>query len=659
MNKGTAIVGFFLCFLAGMALMWGIENRGAGAIKAEKASGPVDHTTASIPVDPAKDPVWGNLDAPVTIVEISDFECPFCSRVEPTIEQVKSEYGPEKIRIVWKNNPLPFHKNARGAHEAAMAVFEAAGGGKKGSEAFWKFHQNAFKNQKALTEGNFQQWAEQSGTDMAKYKELVKGSAVKAKIEKDLAMARSIGARGTPNFRINGVEVSGAQPFTKFKEVIENELAEAKRLAASGTKPGEIYLARLKKNAGDTKGDKEAAAKPDQDRQQPAEDTTIWRVPIEKDDPIRGPKDALVTLVVWSDFQCPFCKRVEETLDKVVEKYKDDLRIVWKDNALPFHNRAKPAAAVGRAAYEKGGDKLFWQAHKALFESNPKLEDPDLEAICKKLGLSWEAVKTAIATNKYDAKITQSMDLASDLNARGTPHFFVNGLRLSGAQPIEKFQEVIDKRLAEAKQLVASGTPRAGVYDKIMETAKGPPPPETKNVAAPPADAPYKGGANAKVVIQLFSDFQCPFCSRVEPTMKEIEKAYGDKVKIVWRHMPLPMHQDAPLAAEAAIEAFVQKGNAGFWKFHDALFERQREPDALKRPGLEKLAQEQGLDMAKFKAALDSHKHKARVDADMKVGNDAGISGTPASVVNQYFVSGAQPFPAFKKVIELALKEAK
>jgi len=141
--------------------------------------------------------------------------------------------------------------------------------------------------------------------------------------------------------------------------------------------------------------------------------------------------------------------------------------------------------------------------------------------------------------------------------------------------------------------------------------------------------------------------------------MKEIEKAYGDKVKIVWRHMPLPMHQDAPLASEAAVEAFVQKGNAGFWKFHEALFARQREPDALKRAGLEKLAQEQGLDMAKFKAALDSRKHKARVDADMKVGNDAGISGTPAVVVNKYFISGAQPFPAFKKVIELALKEAK
>lgn len=140
--------------------------------------------------------------------------------------------------------------------------------------------------------------------------------------------------------------------------------------------------------------------------------------------------------------------------------------------------------------------------------------------------------------------------------------------------------------------------------------------------------------------------------------MDEIEKAYGSKVKIVWRNMPLSFHEDAPLASEAAMEAFEQKGNAGFWAYHKALFEAQGTPDGIKRPGLEKIAQEQGLDMAKFKAALDSHKHKAQVDADNEIGQKAGISGTPAAVINGYFVSGAQPFPAFKKLIDRALKEA-
>jgi protein-disulfide isomerase len=139
--------------------------------------------------------------------------------------------------------------------------------------------------------------------------------------------------------------------------------------------------------------------------------------------------------------------------------------------------------------------------------------------------------------------------------------------------------------------------------------------------------------------------------------MAQIEKAYGDKVKIVWRHLPLSFHQDAHLASQAAVEAFVQKGSAGFWKFHGKLFEAQGTPDGIKRPGLEKIAQELGLNMEKFKAALDSGKHKARVDADAEVGQKAGITGTPAFVIGKYYVSGAMPFPAFKKLIDRSLRE--
>jgi protein-disulfide isomerase len=141
--------------------------------------------------------------------------------------------------------------------------------------------------------------------------------------------------------------------------------------------------------------------------------------------------------------------------------------------------------------------------------------------------------------------------------------------------------------------------------------------------------------------------------------MTEIEKEFGNKVKIVWRHLPLPFHKDAPLASEASQEAFAQKGNAGFWKFHAKLFEVQGNgEDAIKRPALEKIAEELGLDMAKFKQALDTHKHQAKVESDTKIGNAAGVNGTPAFVINGYFLSGAQPAAAFKKLINKALKEA-
>src|SRR6187402_3263671 len=80
-----------------------------------------EHALAKVPVTPA-DPQWGNVDAPVTLVEVSDFECPFCARVQPTLEALKRHYGPQQLRLVWKHRPLPFHQSARPAHEVAAAV---------------------------------------------------------------------------------------------------------------------------------------------------------------------------------------------------------------------------------------------------------------------------------------------------------------------------------------------------------------------------------------------------------------------------------------------------------------------------------------------------------------------------------------------------------
>jgi len=649
MNKGTAIVGFFLAFLAGMALVWGLDRSAGVTIGPEQSdtSGHFDQSAAPVPVTD-KDPIWGDVDAPVTIVEVSDFQCPFCQRVEGTLDKIKKTYGPQKVRIVWKNNPLPFHKNARPAADAAATVFALGG-----NDAFWKFHDTLFENQRNLAEENFEKWAVQAGVDGAKFKEAYASKKYAAKVDEDMAMARKIGATGTPAFRINGITLVGAQPFEKFKDLIDRQLVEAKKLIASGMDKSKVYVELCKKNASNAPEEE----KKEQAQKQPAEDTTIWKVPVEADDPVRGPADALVTIVEFSDFQCPFCKRVEGTLKQVESKYGKDVRLVWKDNPLPFHPRATPASELARTVYKMKGNQAFWEAHDALFESQPKLEDSDLQAIATKLGVPWSAVKSAIDSKRNQEKFDANVELASDLNARGTPHFFVNGYRIQGAQPFEKFQEVIDAQLAKARALVQKGVPRAKVYDEIMKEGKEPPPPERKDVSAPTKNNPVRGNPAAKVTIQEFSDFQCPFCKRVEPTVEQILKEFKGKVKLVWRHMPLPFHKDAPLAAEAAQEVFAQKGNDAFWKYHDELFEAQSQPDGLKRENLEKLAAGLGVDMAKFKAALDSNKHQSEIDADNQVGKTAGINGTPAFSINGYFISGAQPYAAFKRVIQRALKD--
>ena len=123
---------------------------------------------------------------------------------------------------------------------------------------------------------------------------------------------------------------------------------------------------------------------------------------------------------------------------------------------------------------------------------------------------------------------------------------------------------------------------------------------------------PSKGPEDALVTIVEFSEFQCPFCARVLPTVKQIEDTYGDDVRIVWRNLPLGFHQNADPAAQLAMEAYAQGGDVKFWEVHDLLFANQK---ALSRADLENYAQQAGLDMDKVKAALDG---KAHSEADRR-----------------------------------------
>jgi protein-disulfide isomerase len=650
MNTGVAIIGFILCFFAGAGLMWGYDAHNGvakgGSISADSAAGWADNDSP-VPVD-SKDPVWGKRDAPVTIVEFSDFQCPFCGRVEPTMKQVRDTYGPDKVRIIWKNEPLPFHNNAKPAAEAAQGVFALAG-----NDAFWKWHDTAFSNQQSLSTDSYVKWATDAGVkDVAKYKAGLDAHTWADKVDKDHAEAQKVGVNGTPAFFVNGVSISGAQPFDKFKAVIDQELQKAQAKIAAGTAKDKVYVAMSSANK------QNAPANDDKD-DEAKDDQTVFKVPVGNSPATWGGDKALVTIVEFSDFQCPFCKRVEDTLKKVHDTYGDKVRLVWKNEPLPFHPRAEPAAEVAMEARAEKGDKGFWDAHDKLFASQPKLDDPDLMQVAKDAGLSADKVADAMKNHKYKKDIDADADMADDLQASGTPHFFINGKRLVGAQPFEKFQKIIDAELAAAQAKVASGVPASAVYEAIIKDGKGAPAPEMK--AMPSINgAPWKGAKPTKVTIVEFSDFQCPFCKRVEDTVKQVMTDYGDKVHFVWRNLPLPMHPDAPMAAEAAMEAYKQKGSDGFWKMHDLLYQNQG-GDGLKRPALEGYAQQIGLDMTKFKNALDTDAHKAEIDADAKMGNDEGITGTPAFLIGNgaggqgYYISGAQPYPKFKKLIEKAL----
>lgn len=161
------------------------------------------------------------------------------------------------------------------------------------------------------------------------------------------------------------------------------------------------------------------------------------------------------------------------------------------------------------------------------------------------------------------------------------------------------------------------------------------------------AIGPSKGPEGAPITLVEFSDFECPFCVRVLPTLDQVQEAYGDQVRIVFRQFPLnAIHPNAQLSAEASLCADAQ---GMFWEMHDAIFEARGKAGADE---LKTMAANFGLDPEVFSGCLDSREFQDQVAADMKAGRQAGVTGTPALFINGRFLSGAQPFSVVSRVID-------
>ncbi|HET6279863.1 MAG TPA: thioredoxin domain-containing protein, partial [Polyangia bacterium] len=376
--------------------------------------------------------------------------------------------------------------------------------------------------------------------------------------------------------------------------------------------------------------------------------------------PRKGAKATKVTIAEFSDFECPFCKRALPAVKEVEQKYGKDVAFVWVHQPLPFHKSAMGAALAFQAAHRQG---KAWEMHDKMFENNTALDRANLEKYAGEIGLNVAKFKKDMDDPKVKDEVEQDKKLASSVGADGTPTFFINGRELVGAVPFAEFQKIIDEELKKADELIKKGTPLKDVYTKLMEQAANAPRPAAAPAGAPAApeakvdvklgNAPVKGAASAQVTVLEFSDFQCPFCSRVGPTLKQIEDEYKGKVKIAFRNLPLPFHDKAQLAAEASLAAHEQ---GKFWPYHDKLFGNQQ---ALDRPSLEKYAEELGLNMTKFKAALDSGKYKKQVEQDSKDAAAVGATGTPTFFVNGTRLVGAQPFDQFKTLIDAELQKKK
>lgn len=159
-------------------------------------------------------------------------------------------------------------------------------------------------------------------------------------------------------------------------------------------------------------------------------------------------------------------------------------------------------------------------------------------------------------------------------------------------------------------------------------------------------DAPIRGSESATITIVEWADFQCPFCVRVNPTLDQIQKEYGDKVRIAFKHLPLSMHAKARAAHQAA-EAAHRQGK--FWEMHDRIFES---PKDLNPATYLRYANEMGLDIDRYNSDFSSTSVRKAIDENLAAATKLGVSGTPSFFVNGRFLSGAQPYESFARVID-------
>lgn len=410
-----------------------------------------------------------------------------------------------------------------------------------------------------------------------------------------------------------------------------------------------------------------AAATPTARAKDPADvGEEVVRVPVDGL-PSFGRADAPVTIVAFTDYECPYCAKAEGTLATLRSEYGERLRVVVASHPLPMHENAGSFARAFLAAAEQGKgeamhDRLFARQRElhARMHGAPGSSDhggaggaapSSARDVAASLGLDLARFDRDLPSSTVTAGLARAEKLGNQLGVQGTPSFFVNGRRLVGARPVEAFRALVDEELAKADTLVKGGLAPADVYASIMARA----PEHVIHAEAPDAivdvpldDAPTRGSDRAPVTIVLFGDFECPYSVKAEATLRELAKAQPNKVKIAFRHKPLPFHHHARLAAKASLAAERQ---GRFWQYHDVLLGHR---DALERTDLERYASEVGLDVARFGRDLDDPALEARIAADERRADALDVRGTPTSFVNGRRVSGAQPMASWLAALAAA-----
>jgi protein-disulfide isomerase len=368
-----------------------------------------DDSAQPAPVSPASalstlNTSLGSSSAPITILVFSDFESFPCARSASVIDGLLQQT--RDVRVIFKHAPAASNPNAMLAHEAALAA------GAQGK--FWEMHDTLFENQTHLTRADLLGYAKSLALDLAAFQQALDNHTYRPIVERDLAEAAGLGVTTTPTFFVNGRRLVGPQGYASLGAIIESLLAGIpldKRVRE------EIVAAG------------------------PAQQIDIAHAPT------RGPATAPISLVEFSDFECPFCAMTAPVVHQLLLAYPTQVRFAFKHYPLPMHKESPQAHEAALAAADQG---KFWEMHDLLFATQSKLTREDLIAKAQQLNLDVPRFTTDLDTHRFKPQVDQDRQEGNRLGVDGTPFFFINGHAISGGVSLPDFKHLIDAAIKES-----------------------------------------------------------------------------------------------------------------------------------------------------------------------------------------------------------------
>ena len=385
------------------------------------------------------EPIWGTRTAALTWVFFGDLECPYTRRAWRALELAKASFG-DDLRIVFRHRPLREHPNAENAARVLAGLAR-----RKGSQAFFDVLHRVVQGDDTLDEKRLTSELAAAGFGDLKLAELSRAGV--AAVLADQQLAGQFAVKSTPLSFLNGQAVDGERSLAELVQLLSDEQRSAIWLTAAGVPASSLYATRTASNLLGVGDPVEARA----------------CVPIAAS-PVRGPADALVTLVEFADFECSYCRSAEPTLKALLARYPKTLRVVWKDYPLPQHKHALFLANFAADAHRRGENAGFWAVHDGLFGLPEAADDGALGVLAGKAGLDGALLLISAHNGVHDAEIRAEMAAGQKLSVSGTPTFFANGRRIEGALPLARFDALIREELKTAQRIVLRGTAARDVY---------------------------------------------------------------------------------------------------------------------------------------------------------------------------------------------------